>query len=153
MFKNSYPPFSNLKMLIDLIGINLMLNEDLSLISLNYNSISCTKYRHHNQIPTRWSFILMELSLSIYFLFYYFIISHQIIQENNQKIKEIIQIIHIQPFIYYFSWALTAFFILSFISFSITGNSFYLSHQIDNILSLNQYLLSYNSVRHGSLFS
>jgi len=111
-------------MLIDLIGINVMLNEDLSLITFNYNSLSCTKYRYHNKIPTRWSFILIELSLSIIYLFYYFIISYQIIKENNQKIKEIIKIIHIQPLIYYLSWAFTFFIILLFISFSITSKRF-----------------------------
>jgi len=139
MFKNLYPPFSNIKMLIDLIGINLMLNDDLSTISLNHYSISCTSYRYHKKIPTRWSFILMELSLSITFLFYYFIIVHFIIQENNQKVKEIIQIIHIQPFIYYFAWALRPCIILSAITFSITGNIDYLSlnnisNTIDSIL-------------------
>ncbi|CAF1436607.1 unnamed protein product, partial [Rotaria sordida] len=121
LFKMSFPSYLYIKIFIDSIVINLMLNEDLSIIySWNHRSISCTSYRHHKTIPTRWSFILMEIALSIIYLFFYFIISNSIIQENNEKVKEILKIIHIQPLINYFAWALRYFFILSFITFSIT---------------------------------
>jgi len=63
----------------------------------------------------------MEIFLSITFLFYSFIIIHFIIQEKKDKIKEIIKIIHIQPFINYLAWALRPFFILTITNFSITG--------------------------------
>ncbi len=117
----SYPPLSNIKMFIDSIGRNVMLEEDFPIISFIYHTITCTSYRHHKTIPTRWNFIFMELSLDIFFLFYYFIIVYFIIMENKQKVKEIIRIIHIQPFINSFAWALRAFFILQFITFNITG--------------------------------
>ncbi|CAF1387951.1 unnamed protein product [Rotaria sp. Silwood1] len=72
-------------MFIDSIVVNKMLNEDISIIdSLNYRRISCTLYRHHKIIPTRWSFIFMEISLSIIYLSF-FIITNSIIQENNKK--------------------------------------------------------------------
>ncbi|CAF4751858.1 unnamed protein product [Rotaria sp. Silwood2] len=110
-------------MFIDSIVVNKMLNEDISIIdSLNYRRISCTLYRHHKTIPTRWSFIFMEISLSIIYLSFFLIITNSIIQENNKKVKEILKIIHIQPLINYFAWALRYLIILSFITFSITGN-------------------------------
>ncbi|CAF3422421.1 unnamed protein product, partial [Rotaria sp. Silwood2] len=98
LFKNSYPSFLYIKMFIDSIVVNKMLNEDISIIdSLNYRRISCTLYRHHKTIPTRWSFIFMEISLSIIYLSFFLIITNSIIQENNKKVKEILKIIHIQP--------------------------------------------------------
>ncbi len=109
-------------MFIDSIVISIMLNINPSLNpSWNFYRIVCTSYRHHKTIPTRWSFILMEMFLSITFLFYSFIIIHFIIQEKKDKIKEIIKIIHIQPFINYLAWALRPFFILTITNFSITG--------------------------------
>ncbi|CAF1132313.1 unnamed protein product [Rotaria sp. Silwood1] len=122
LFKNSYPSFIYIKMFIDSIVLNIMLDEDFSIInSLNYRRISCTSYRHHKTIPTRWSFILMEILLSIIFLFFYFIINNSIINENNQKVKEILKIIHIQPLINYLAWAIRYLIILTFITYSITG--------------------------------
>jgi hypothetical protein len=122
IFPRSFPPFLNVKMLIDSIAINLMLNEDISLrYSFSFGRLSCTPYRHHQTIPTRWSFILIEITLSITFLFYYFILVKQIIKEKNTKVKEILKIIDIQPFIYYLAWALRSFFIILFLTIIITG--------------------------------
>lgn len=142
----SFPPYSKLKIFIDLIFISIILNEDLSSILISHNSIICTKYRHHKTIPTRWSFILMELSLSITYLIFNLIIINYLIKEDNQKVKEIIKINHIQPFIYYFSWALTNFFILSILTFCITGNISFNSHIFNNLIKYlrHQHLVKEN---------
>lgn len=84
-------------------------------------SISCSLYRYHKRIPTRWSFILMEMCLNLIYLFFNFIISYLIIQENNQQVKQIIKLIHIQPIIYYLVWTLRFFITILFINFFITG--------------------------------
>ncbi|UJR24690.1 hypothetical protein I4U23_006063 [Adineta vaga] len=121
LFSKSNPPFSNIKIFLDSIVISILLNEKKSLIpSWTFSRITCTSYRHHRTIPTRWSFILIEYSLSITYLFYSFIIIHFILQEKNMKIKEIIKIIHIQPLINYLAWTLRPLFILSIITILIT---------------------------------
>lgn len=121
------PPYSNIKMLIDIIGINVMLNEDLSKLSIKYSIIKCSKYRYDKLIPTRWSFIFIQLILSFIYLFYSLIISNIILNENINKIKEILKIIHIKPFINYLSFIIIYFLIISFLTSSITSKVFKLN--------------------------
>jgi hypothetical protein len=103
-----------------------MLNED-RMLSLSHRSMSCTSYRHHQTIPTRSSFIFMEFCLFFTFSFYYFLIVDQIIKQKNEKRKEILKLIHIEPLINYLSLALTYFCILTLNSFSITGNNHFIT--------------------------
>ena len=110
-------------MLIDLIGISLMREEDFRQLKIYAGRITCTDYRHDQQIPTRWEFILMELTLLFTLLFSNMILSNQIIEENNEKVKEILKMIDIHPLINYFCLALRSFFILSINSIFITSES------------------------------
>ena len=116
------PPFLNIKIFVDSIMTRIVLGRSESIvISWTFSRISCTPYRRHETIPTRWSFLFMTFSLSITYLFYSFIIIHFILQEKLLKIKEIIKIIHIQPLINYLAWALRPLFILSILSVTLTG--------------------------------
>ncbi|CAF3658697.1 unnamed protein product [Adineta steineri] len=122
LFQNKFPSYSNLKLFVDSIYISLILNdEDFDIPLIDFLVLPCPSYRSDKNIPTRWSFILMELILSITFLFYSFIIIYFLIKDKSMKIKQINQLIHIQPFIYYLSSALIHFFILQFITFTISG--------------------------------
>ncbi|CAF3674920.1 unnamed protein product [Rotaria socialis] len=122
LFKGSFPLFIFIKIFFDKIALNLILNEESRIkYEYNINTISCTLYRHHKTIPTRWSFILMEILLSIIYLLFYFIITSLIIEENNKKIKEILKLIYIQPIMNYLSYAFIYFIQLSFTTFSIIG--------------------------------
>lgn len=93
-----------------------MLNEDLSEINIEYSSLTCTKYRSDKSIPTRLSFIFIEISLSLTYFLNYLILSNILIEEKKKKIKEILKLIHIESFINYISWSLRTFFILTFIT-------------------------------------
>ncbi|CAF2158208.1 unnamed protein product [Rotaria magnacalcarata] len=122
LFKGSFPLFIFIKIFFDKIALNLILNEESRIeYEYNINTISCTLYRHHKTIPTRWSFILMEILLSIIYLLFYLIITNLIIEENNKKIKEILKLIYIQPIMNYLSYAFIYFIQLSFTTFSIIG--------------------------------
>ena len=122
LFSRSFPPLGNVKLFVDAIGISSMLNDESPLsYSWSSRSLSCTSYRSHRSIPTRWTFILMEMSLSFTDLFYALIISYLLIEEKKQKIQEILKIIHISPLINAFAWSLRAFVIELCLSLSLVG--------------------------------
>lgn len=114
-------------MFYDNIGLNIILNEKTKLIyKYNIDKIACTNYRYHKKIPTRLLFILIEIFLSILFVLYNLILSNRIIEENNQKIKEILKLIHIKPIYNYLSYSFIYFIQLTFISLFIISKFFFI---------------------------
>lgn len=89
---------------------------------LHEGHFPCTEYRSHRSIPTRWSFILMEIFFSLSSLIQSLSITNSLLDEKRKKVKEILKLIHIQPLINYFAWACRALFIQINISLAITSN-------------------------------
>lgn len=123
MFKERNPPLIELKLLIDLIGIKVLRRKELFGMKYSMERIVCVDYRHSNDLPTRWIFILIHLILFLYYLVFHINLSLLIINEKKEKIKEIFEIIHIEPIVNYLSWSLTSFLIISMNSILVTSNS------------------------------
>lgn len=82
-------------------------------MKFEYEMIRCTKSRSSKQIPTRWIFFVMQLVLLIFYFSFNLILSTLIIEEKKEKMKEILQLININPLLNYLSWTFTFTLILS----------------------------------------
>ena len=123
LFKERNPPFVELKLLIDLIGMKIMKRKEMFGMKYSMERIICVEYRYSISLPTRWIFIFIHLILFFYYIILNISLSLLMIKEKNEKRKEIYQIIDIKPILNYLSWSLTSFIIISINSILITSNS------------------------------
>jgi len=124
-------------------------------IEYQYGIIRCTEYRSNKQIPTRWSFILINICLLFNYLFV-----NLILEEKN----EIFQIINIKPIVNYLIWSLIYLIILEMnclfclILFKISLNNWIIFKSMSSLILLitfsllNLQLISY-SILIGRLFN
>lgn len=97
--------------------------------SIEEKLIRCTKYRFDRIIPTRWTFLLMEFSLSFSHFFSSFIFIDRIVQEKQNRMTKILQLIDLRSTIFYFLYSLKTLILLSLIDFSISGQSIFIDEE------------------------
>ena len=120
VFQREISPFSDLKLLLDQIYLNVI-HDDEILLKLNVYRIGCVESRSHRSIPTRWLFISILYSISLIYLFVNLFVNYLLNKEKKEKIKEMLQIVNLKSFEYYLSWSLISFMFVCLLTFMIVG--------------------------------
>ncbi|CAF1358637.1 unnamed protein product [Didymodactylos carnosus] len=102
-----FPQFSNIKLFIDTLLISYQTGKKNLTIELERNVMKCTKYRKdvlYTSKTTAFTIIILVF-IDIVFLIPFIILLNSMIKEKNNKVKEILKVINIEPILNNIAWA------------------------------------------------
>ena len=113
MFLGHSLPLLNVKLFLDTILLgefDVKEKERWSKMLWSFQAISCPSYRSSSSIPTRWSFLVLEVLLSLFSLLVHFSLLTNLLREKEEKVKEILKIVGLRPWLNSLAWASTSLF-------------------------------------------